>query len=515
MWTGRKGLLALPLILMPGLAAAFGLGHLELQSHFNEPLRAEIQLLDTEGLDIGQLNIGLAPRVDFERAEVERSDFLSNLKFDSLLAEDGSGRVLVTSQQPVQERYLNFLVDARWPAGRVVRMYTLLLDSAGSGSSGMDNVAGYEEPVPATRQAEAVEPPPESQQASIPESPEEPLEAEYQYQPEALVPGASYLVKRDETLWSIARRVRPQGSTIAQTMMHIQRLNPQAFIDEDINWMMAGYTLRMPTVAEFSEMLSAETDQQPGEEGISGIDEPADQGSAGQGRLQITGLDAALDAGADTASLQQLRWDNQELQARIGSIEEQLLTLQSLLSLKDDQIAELQAALEQATAAVTNTPDLASALRTTLSIVAGLLKENLLYAGAALGVLALLLLLWLRRSRGRTGPEPEEEGGEWLADLQEPDDEFLEVEAAQDEAGADHAEELRSESEMAREEAEEADGDLVFAADGDETSTKLDLARAYLDMGDDTRARDLLAEVEQDGTAEQQQEARQLIDGIG
>ena len=143
------------------------------------------------------------------------------------------------------------------------------------------------------------------------------------------------------------------------------------------------------------------------------------------------------------------------------------------------------------------------------------MKENLLYAGAALGVLALLLLLWLWRSRGRTGPEPEEEGGEWLADLQEPDDEFLEVEAAQDEAGADHAEELRSESEMAREEAEEADGDLVFAADGDETSTKLDLARAYLDMGDDTRARDLLAEVEQDGTAEQQQEARQLIDGIG
>ena len=514
MWTGRKGLLALPLILMPGLAAAFGLGHLELQSHFNEPLRAEIQLLDTEGLDVGQLNIGLAPRVDFERAEVERSDFLGNLKFDSLLAGDGSGRVLVTSQQPVRERYLNFLVDARWPSGRVVRMYTLLLDSAGSGSSGVGNGAGYEEPVPAPRQAEAVEPPPESQQASIPESLEEPLEAEYQYQPEALAPGDSYLVKRDETLWSIARRVRLQGSTIPQTMMHIQRLNPQAFIDADINWMMAGYTLRLPSVAEFSEMLSGETDQQPGEEGISGIDELADQGSAGQGRLQITGLDAALDAGADTASLQQLRWDNQELQARIGSIEEQLLTLQSLLSLKDDQIAELQAALEQATAAVTNTPDLISALRTTLSIVAGLLKENLLYAGAALGVLALLLL-WLWRSRGRTGPEPEEEGGEWPADLQQPDDEFPEVEAAQDEAGADHAEEPRIESEMVREEAEEADGDLVFAADGDETSTKLDLARAYLDMGDDTRARDLLAEVEQDGTAEQQQEARQLIDGIG
>ena len=509
MWTKRKGLLSLGLLLTPGLAAAFGLGHLELQSHFNEPLRAEIQLLDTEGLDMGQLNIGLAPRVDFERAEVERSDFLNNLKFDSLLAEDGSGRVLVTSQQPVRERYLNFLVDARWPSGRVVRMYTLLLNSAGSGSSGVSNGAWYEEPAPASGQADAEEAQPESRQTSAPESPVESQEAEYQYQPEALAPGDSYLVQRNETLWSIARRVRQQGITIPQTMGHIQRLNPQAFIDGDINWMMAGYTLRLPSVDEFSEMLSSEADQQPGEEGIPVGGEAEDRGSAGQGQLRITGLDAELDPGADTATLQQLSWDNQELQARIGSIEEQLLTLQNLLSLKDDQIAELQAALEQATAAVTNTPDLATALRTTLSIMLGLVRENLLYAGAVLGVL-VLLLLW--RFRGRSGPEPEEEVEEWQADLQQPDDELQDIDAAQDEAGA---EQPRNESEVTREGVEEADGELVYAADGDEISSKLDLARAYLDMGDDARARDLLAEVELDGTAEQQQEARQLLDGIG
>ncbi len=46
---------------------------------------------------------------------------------------------------------------------------------------------------------------------------------------------------------------------------------------------------------------------------------------------------------------------------------------------------------------------------------------------------------------------------------------------------------------------------------GDETSTKLDLARAYVDMGDNEMARALLDEVVQHGNAQQKQQAQALI----
>ncbi len=52
------------------------------------------------------------------------------------------------------------------------------------------------------------------------------------------------------------------------------------------------------------------------------------------------------------------------------------------------------------------------------------------------------------------------------------------------------------------------------AIDADAATTKLELARAYLDMGDAEGARGMLEEVLGEGTAAQRNEARQLLDGI-
>ena len=47
-----------------------------------------------------------------------------------------------------------------------------------------------------------------------------------------------------------------------------------------------------------------------------------------------------------------------------------------------------------------------------------------------------------------------------------------------------------------------------------EVGTKLDLARAYMDMGDPDGARNILQEVLAEGSASQKQEARRLIDTL-
>jgi len=58
------------------------------------------------------------------------------------------------------------------------------------------------------------------------------------------------------------------------------------------------------------------------------------------------------------------------------------------------------------------------------------------------------------------------------------------------------------------------DEEFDFLSGTDENATKLDLARAYIDMGDTDGARDILNEVFSEGTAGQQNEARELLAGL-
>jgi pilus assembly protein FimV len=59
------------------------------------------------------------------------------------------------------------------------------------------------------------------------------------------------------------------------------------------------------------------------------------------------------------------------------------------------------------------------------------------------------------------------------------------------------------------------DEDLVIAADANGMSTKLDLARAYLDMGDEDGARQILEEVVAEDAGEYRSEAEALLERIG
>jgi pilus assembly protein FimV len=60
----------------------------------------------------------------------------------------------------------------------------------------------------------------------------------------------------------------------------------------------------------------------------------------------------------------------------------------------------------------------------------------------------------------------------------------------------------------------DGDDDFDFLSGTDEAATKLDLARAYIDMGDTEGARDILDEVVAEGNDTQQQEARELLAGL-
>jgi len=76
---------------------------------------------------------------------------------------------------------------------------------------------------------------------------------------------------------------------------------------------------------------------------------------------------------------------------------------------------------------------------------------------------------------------------------------------------ATFARSLDLDAEAAVEEDVSGDGEL---ADLDEVSTKLDLARAYIDMGDPDGAKSILDEVLDEGNDQQKDEAKGIMEQI-
>lgn len=363
--------------LQAGLASALGLGELSLNSTLNQPLDAEIRLLDTGELDPSQVVVRLASGEDFERAGVERDFFLTNLRFEVELNERGGGVIHITTREPVIEPYLNFLLETRWPNGRLLREYTALMDLPSS-------AARDETPRPAESRQAAPAPaatPTQSQARSQTRS--QTQRSASTRMPEA---GArdEYRVQHNDTLSQIARRFQPADASVQQTMLAIQRANPEAFINGNINLVKSGYVLRLPdteqvqaldvetAAAEVAEQnrawrsgRNAETDTGPqldareGERqgGASGGGEgrlsiatagDSERGAAGEGTGGGAGDSAALreELAATQENLDRAERDKEELRSRLGDMERQIATLQRLIELKDDQLAALQARLE-------------------------------------------------------------------------------------------------------------------------------------------------------------------------
>jgi pilus assembly protein FimV len=128
---GSLGLLAGVAVTYSAWTLALGLGEITLHSALNQPLRADIALVDAAGLEESELSVSLATADEFSRAGVDRVFFLDNLKFTPVLR--GNRRLIqVTSSKPVSEPFLNFLVQLDQPNGRLLREYTVLIDPPGS-----------------------------------------------------------------------------------------------------------------------------------------------------------------------------------------------------------------------------------------------------------------------------------------------------------------------------------------------------------------------------------------------
>jgi len=371
--------------LTSGMTYALGLGEVTLKSALNQPLQAEIELLDVKGLETDEVRPKLASPEDFAKAGVDRQFFLTDLKFTPALNANGKNVIRVTSSKPVREPYLNFMVEVLWPSGRLLREYTLLLDPPLYSPETAAAVAP-QLPVarPVTRPPVATAPRP----APAPAPSAAPATAPRPSAPAASAPrvaSSEYRTTSRDTLWEVAQQVR-SGGTVHQAMLAIQDLNPDAFLDGNINRMKSGQVLRLPTDEQIrsrsqSEALAQVAAQNaawrsgrraaPGARQLDATRRaeagaaPAQSERSDNLRLvapeagsATSGSDAGGTGGGNSKalvdklavtqeSLDSSRRESAELKSRVDDLQSQLDKLQRLIQLKDSQLAKLQASVAE------------------------------------------------------------------------------------------------------------------------------------------------------------------------
>ena len=90
-------------VMSSGMVHALGVGDIHLQSSLNQPLEAEIDLLQVRDLSNEEIRTTLASPDDFGRAGIDRNFFLTDLKFQPVVKPDGRSVIRVTSSRPVSE----------------------------------------------------------------------------------------------------------------------------------------------------------------------------------------------------------------------------------------------------------------------------------------------------------------------------------------------------------------------------------------------------------------------------
>ena len=242
-------LLSLMLVAPEG-AYALGLGSIQRKSALNEPFNATIKLLSARAEELDSLKVRLADPERFQRAGLERSDILSQLRFEVIQADPGSAYIKISSQQPIRDPFLNLLLEVSWSKGQIFREYTVLLDPPlyEPGARTARQV-----PVPSDRSkswSEDIAAAPAKMRRDKP----------YSHRKSRLrAPGVYGPTAPGDTLSEIAIALHPDRSVSAnQVMLALLRANPYAFFQDNVNNLHKGMVLRLPDIATIKSISQAE-----------------------------------------------------------------------------------------------------------------------------------------------------------------------------------------------------------------------------------------------------------------
>ena len=236
---------------MTSLSASAGLGGLNVQSHLGEPFTGSITVTGEEAQAL--LNGGKAT--------------ISNGNLRAAVRKSGDKAVVtIRSSKAIKDPVLVFQVGV----GAQSREYTAIIDPAGYDAKDAASVRTRQaaesqsfEPTrntqqPATKNNKAAG----NQAAQVRKDAQRKAEKKqvqtaFAKNDTAVRSGRQHLVRTGETLIAIASSIRPQGMTLDQTIQALVNANPDVFIDNNANRMLAGKVLNIPSRSELQRLAAS------------------------------------------------------------------------------------------------------------------------------------------------------------------------------------------------------------------------------------------------------------------
>ncbi len=248
---------------LPSFAMAAGLGRMTVQSALGQPLRADIEVVALQPGESDTLAAALASVASFRQSNIDYTGALQSIRFAIERRANNQFVIALSSVEPMNEPFLDMLVELTWSAGRLVREYTFLLDPLElkpTVSAPTPPVAppvvvplAPESPKPVAAPSPAIttdnRPAPASAAAARPAS-----------RP-AAKPAGQYEVKRGDTLAKIASQNMVAGATLQQMLAALYRGNDDAFDGKNMNRLRTGKILNLPAAEDVQSVAQNEAIQ--------------------------------------------------------------------------------------------------------------------------------------------------------------------------------------------------------------------------------------------------------------
>jgi len=240
-------------------ACAVNMGGIHVTSSYNQPLRAEIELVNLTEQERANLTARLAAPDAYTRAGAEYPANFPKLDFQLAKRPSGAAYLRVSSDEPVKQKLVSLIVELSWASGKTQHQYSFLLDAP-------DFVPVQPKPVevkplaplvaatPAAAKSEPVAEPAATVTAKpLPAPAVEPKKAEEpkKIAAEHAAPKKRFVkVRKGDTLHKIARRYRPEEVSVERMVAALYRANKPAFEGRNMNRLEKGRVLRLPTEGE-------------------------------------------------------------------------------------------------------------------------------------------------------------------------------------------------------------------------------------------------------------------------
>ena len=256
-------------LVFSGAVYALGMGGINVTSALGQPLNAEVDLLSVSKSDKASLSARLASPDAFQMAGIDYPYSLPRITFRIEKRKDGTSYLKLTTQDPVNDPFVNLLVELDWATGKLMREYTFLLDPP-----------GYTLEQPKPEPVQPVEPTATERQwqkewAAKAKKESRPMPPAASPAKEKALPAAKQLakpavagkgqvatgtitVKRGDTLTKIAAQMKDPDVTLEQMLVALYRANANQFDGKNMNRIRAGKILRRPAESDLAHLSNTE-----------------------------------------------------------------------------------------------------------------------------------------------------------------------------------------------------------------------------------------------------------------